>query len=36
VTYGNGYDNPTGQAVETTLTALVNDDSQRDSLHLCG
>src|SRR6266567_3019565 len=25
----------TGQAVETALTALVNDDSQRDSLHLC-
>jgi len=36
VNYGNGYDNTAGQAVETALTALINDDSQRESLHLCG
>ena len=35
VNYGNGYDNSTGQAVEKALSSLVNDDSQRDSLHLC-
>jgi len=36
VNYGNGYDNDTGKAVETALTAIVDDDTQRQSLHLCG